>query len=227
MENSSQIKLEPLKENIVILDLEGDSDLILHARSRYFVQSEVWRQTHDKGAEPPAIFKQPKNKWESLITSIHWEKPIVFHDENIGLYSEEEWNEYMKSNRPCILPYAFVKSFKETFITFYKDTTGKAGTDFERGINIKENICPVDITSVSVSEAIVPTMGSGKGSSVYCGCNVFSGWKTRLTLSCPQVVFPMETLVQIVATSGKYIGIGTQRKNGFGRYHIETATVIR
>ena len=134
--------------------------------------------------------------------------------------------ELIKNNRPCILTSAFVKSFKESFITFYKDSTGRAGTDFSRGVNISGSIVPVDFATARIEEAIVPTMGGGKGAPVYCGCNVFSGWKTEIVISCPKVVFPLDTLVQIVATSGKYIGIGTQRMNGYGRYHISNATII-
>lgn len=226
MAKEKTISLEPLKENIVRLTLVGDTDLILHARSRYYVQCEVWKQSHDKGAEPPAIYKQGKNIWEGIITSIHWEKPIQFHDEDISLYLEEEWRDYITNNRPCILTSAFVKSFKETFITFYKDSTGKAGTDFSRGVNIEKDICPVDFASARIENSIVSTMGAGKGAPVLASCNVFSGWRTEITISCPQVVFPLDTLVQIVATSGKYIGIGTQRGNGYGRYHIESADVI-
>ncbi len=274
MAKEKVISVEPLKENIITMDLVGDTDLMLHARSRYYVQCEVWKQSHDKGSEPPAIYKQGKNIWEPLITSIHWEKPIQFHDEDISLYSEEEWKEYIENNRPCILTSAFVKSFKESFITFFKDTTGRAGTDFSRSVNLEgsicpvdftsariENsivptmgagnitffkdttgragtdfsrsvnlegsICPVDFTSARIENSIVPTMGAGKGAPVLASCNVFSGWKTQITVSCPQIVFPLETLIQIISTTGKYIGIGTQRGNGFGRYHIENVTVLK
>ena len=226
MAKAKSISLEPLDENVVKLELVGDTDLILHARSRYYERCEIWKQTHPKGAEPPKQYKQEKNKWEQLITSIHWENPIEFHDEDISLYCEEEWKELIKNNRPCILTSAFVKSFKESFITFYKDSTGRAGTDFSRGVNISGSIVPVDFATARIEEAIVPTMGGGKGAPVYCGCNVFSGWKTEIVISCPKVVFPLDTLVQIVATSGKYIGIGTQRMNGYGRYHISNATII-
>lgn len=225
MAKSKTISLEPLEENVVKVELEGDTDLILHPRSRYYLQSEIWKQTHDKGEDLPNIFKQGKNKWEGLITSIHWMKPIQFHDEDIQLYSEEEWKDYMENNRPGILTMAFAKSFKESFITFFKDSTGKAGTDFTRGVNIAETIVPIEFSSVRIEEAIVPTKGIG-GSTVYCGCNVFSGWKTEITVSCPKVVLPLNTLVQIISTTGKYIGIGTQRANGYGRYHISNATII-
>lgn len=48
----------------------------------------------------PEIYNQGKNIWEGLITGIHWEKPITFHDEDISLYTQEEWESYMKDNRP-------------------------------------------------------------------------------------------------------------------------------
>ena len=225
MAKAKTINLEPLDENMVELELVGDTDLILHPRSRYYLMSEIWKQTHDKGEDMPNIFKQGKNKWEGLITSIHWMQPIEFHDEDISLYTEEEWNDYMKNNQPGILTMAFAKSFKEAFVTFYRDSTGKAGTDFQRALNISETIVPIEFASVRIEEAIVPTKGIG-GSTVYCGCNVFSGWKTKIVVSCPKIVFPLNTIIQIIATSGKYIGIGTQRANGYGRYHIESATVI-
>ena len=91
--------------------------------------------------------------------------------------------------------------------------------------NVDLTIVPIEFSSVRIEEAIVPTKGIG-GSTVYCGCNVFSGWKTEITVSCPKVVLPLNTLVQIISTTGKYIGIGTQRANGYGRYHIANATII-
>ena len=38
--------------------------------------------------------------WEQRITSIHWKNPIEYHDEDISLYTQEEWESYMKDNRP-------------------------------------------------------------------------------------------------------------------------------
>ncbi len=62
--------------------------------------------------------------------------------------------------------------------------------------------------------------------NVVCNQNVFCGWTCELTIIIPQKVFPIETIVSVVATTGKYIGIGSQRKNGYGRYHIENVKVI-
>ena len=138
------IKIEPIKETTFEITIEGDGDLILHGRPRQYSLSEIWRQSNPKGSDMPTQFKQPRNLWEERITAIHWEKPIEFHDEDISLYSEEEWNRYMKENRPCFLPSAFYKSFAEAFITFFKEGTGKKGTDFRRSINMHGKIYPVN-----------------------------------------------------------------------------------
>lgn len=227
MAKSKVFTIEPLKETTLRLELIGDTDLILHKRSRYYEQAECWKQAHDKGTKMPEIYNQGKNIWEGLITGIHWENPITFHDEDISLYTQEEWESYMKDNRPCILTQAFKKAFTETFITFFKDSTGKKGTDIKRSLSMTGSICPVDFESVEVVNNIVPTSGIS-ASPVLCSSNVFHNWKTTIEVSCPDIVFPHETVLQLIETSGKYIGIGTQRANGNGRYHInpENVTII-
>lgn len=227
MAKSKTFTIEPLKETTLKLELIGDTDLILHKRSRYYEQAECWKQAHDKGTKMPEIYNQSKNIWEGLITGIHWEKPIEFHDEDISLYTQEEWESYMKDNRPCILTQAFKKAFTETFITFFKDSTGKKGTDIKRSLSMAGSICPVTFSDVEVVSNIVPTSGIS-ASPVLCSSNVFHNWRTTIEVSCPDIVFPHETVLQLIETSGKYIGIGTQRANGNGRYHInpENVTII-
>ena len=227
MAKAKSFTIEPLKETTLKLELIGDTDLILHKRSRYYEQAECWKQAHDKGTKMPEIYNQSKNIWEGLITGIHWEKPIEFHDEDISLYTQEEWESYMKDNRPCILTQAFKKAFTETFITFFKDSTGKKGTDIKRSLSMAGSICPVNFESVEVVSNIVHTSGIS-ASPVLCSSNVFHNWRTTIEVSCPDIVFPHETVLQLIETSGKYIGIGTQRANGNGRYHInpENVTII-
>lgn len=57
------IKIEPIKETIMRIGIVGDTDLMLNCRGRYYVQSEIWKQSHDKGSAMPAIFNQSKNLW--------------------------------------------------------------------------------------------------------------------------------------------------------------------
>lgn len=218
------IKIEPLVEKLLTVKIEGDEDLILHKKSRNFIQSEVWKQNSTKGAEMPAKFLK-RNKWEQLITGIWWEKPIVYHDDDIMLYTEEEWNDYIKNNRPCILTQAFCKSFSEAFKTFgFKESTKKAGTDLQRALNFTHKIAPIDFASVQAESILVPNSGIDK-TNVVCNQNVFSGWSCELQMCVPDKVFPIDTVISMIQASGKYIGIGSQRKNGMGRYHIVGAQV--
>lgn len=222
---AKDIKIVAIKENVITLDLVGDSDLILHKKSRLYEMGQVWAQNQPKGAELPERF-QGKNKWEQFITTITWEKPITFHDDDVGLYTEEEWRYYMENNRPCILTQAFSKSFQEAFKTFgFKDSTKKAGTDFQRALNFDGNKIPVDFTTVNCESKLVPNTGINK-SNVVCNQNIFSGWKCQIALRMPEKVFPIETVVSVVSTAGRYIGVGSQRKNGYGRYHIENAYLL-
>ena len=193
-EMAKNIKIEPIKETTMSVKLVGDTDLILNGRSRQYVMSEVWKQSHDKGSEMPAIYRQSKNMWEQRITSIHWKNPIEYHDDDISLYTEEEWNKYMNENQPCILAMAFAKSFKECFLTFFRDSTGKKGTDLSRALNMGGSVFPIDFVSVRIEDSIVPTTGLGS-TSVISSVNVFSGWSCEIVVSCADIVFPPETLV--------------------------------
>lgn len=216
---SEEIIIEPMRSTTVRLELTGITPLMLHGRSRYYVQSECWKQNHDKGEKMPEIYCQGKNIYEGLITGIHWEKPITFHDDDIMLYTKEELENYLTNNRPCILGQAFKKSFVECFTTFLKESTGKNGTDIKRALSIDSVIHPVDFESHHIESSIVPTKGIG-GSTVVCNANVFEGWKTSIEVSCPDIVFPIRTVVQLIETTGKYIGIGSQRANDYGKYRI-------
>lgn len=60
MAKSKTFTIEPLKETTLKLELIGDTDLILHKRSRYYEQAECWKQAHDKGTKMPEIYNQSK-----------------------------------------------------------------------------------------------------------------------------------------------------------------------
>lgn len=221
------IVFEPLKQTLIKVRLNGTGDLILHKKNRLFTMSEIWKQDHPKGSKMPCNLDQMlnKNKWEQLITSVTWEKPIEFHDDDPMLYSEEEWNEYMKNNRPCILAAAFAGSMQECFTTFFRDQTGKKGTDFRRAINVTQSKFPVDFASVRAEDILVPNTGMNK-TNVVSHQNVFSGWSCDLELMSVDSVFPSDVIVEVLATAGKFIGVGTQRKNGFGHWELSNIELM-
>ena len=225
--NEQTLAIEQLKVTRLNIELLGDTDLILHKKSRSFTRKEVFKQSHDKGTKIPKEYDEVNNPWEKLITSITWENPIVFHDDDGNLYTEDEWKNYMSNNRPCILPQAFSKSFAEAFKTFgFKESTGRAGTDFQRALNIVGSKAPVSFVNVEAQSILVPN-GGISNTNVVCHQNVFFGWSTKITIDVPDIVFPYETILSVVDTAGRYIGIGSQRKNGNGRYHIGNVEVVK
>lgn len=214
------IELESIKKTLISAEIIGADELILHQKDRCYVLREIFKQSHDEGEEIPK-YLETNNMWQYLITGIRWEKPIVFHDDP-ELYSEEEYNDYMANNRPCISTYAFKKSLAETFISFgYKKSTGKHGTDLERTLAVVGSQVPVDFAYSMHESKIVNTRKNGTGSNVICHENHFGGWKTHIDIIVPEGSFPAKTVVSLLKTAGEFIGIGSRRKEGFGRYRID------
>lgn len=214
------ISMEPLKQTVIKAELIGDTDLILNKKCRSYERSEVWKQSHPKGSKMPKFLDQDYNLWEHLITSITWYKPITFHDDDYSLYTQEEWETYMRENNPCILSAAFAGAMNEAWKTFgFKDSTGRDGTDFKRSVNFMSTRFPITFAAVEYEQKLVPNTGLNK-TNVVCQYNLFHNWKCNVELSCADIVFPYQTIIDLLGVTGRFIGIGTQRKNGFGHFSI-------
>ena len=226
---SGVMEIGKIKETKLIVVLIGDSGLILNKKARSFEREQVFIQTHDDGEEVPdniSTKKRNYNLWEHLITSITWRDPIVFHDDDYYKYTEEEWEDYMQNNAPCILSAAFTGAMAEAFKTFgYKGKTGKAGADLRRAVNFCMPKFPITFEQVGYEQKLVPNTGMDK-KNVVAQYNVFHNWKCTVEIACADVVFPEKTIVSLLETTGRYIGVGTQRKNGYGRWHVGEVTVI-
>ena len=214
------IELSTIKEGSMIVKISGDSDLILCKKARSYEREEIFKQSHPKGTKIPAEYQQAYNLWEKLITSINWENPIEFHDDDYSKYTEEEWNKYMSENKPCILAKAFQESIKEAFISCgFKDSTGKAGTDFKRTISFQSRV-PISFAQAGYDQHLAQTSGLSK-TNVLTQQNVFNGWSAEIQINYLETAFPKETILDLIQCAGKFIGIGSRRGEGYGRYHIE------
>ena len=219
------INLSEIKVRKMVVTIVGDSDLILCKKARSYEREEVFKQSHPKGTKIPAEYQQGYNLWEKLITSIHWEKPIEFHDDDYSLYTEEEWRDYMENNSPCILGKAFQDSLKEAFISCgFKDSTGKNGTDLKRTVSFKP-ITPVKFTQAGYDQHLAQTSGISR-TNVLTQQNVFSGWTCDVEVSYLETAFPKETILEIFNCAGRFIGVGSRRGEGYGQYHIESVTTV-
>ena len=219
------LRLDEIKTSRMIVPLVGDGTLILCAKSRSYEREEIFKQSHPKGTKIPAEFQQPYCVWEKLITSIHWLNPITFHDDDYSKYTEEEWHNYMNPevNRPCILGKAFQDSLKEAFISCgFKESTGKAGSDFKRTISFKP-LNPITFAVSGYDQHLAQTSGLSR-TNVLTQQNTFMGWRCDVEVSYLETAFPKGTILELFQMAGTYIGIGARRGEGYGRYHIDTVT---
>lgn len=209
----------PIKK--VTFTLVGDTDLILCKKARSFERQEIFKQSHPKGTKIPAEYQQPYSLWERLITSIHWLNPIEFHDDNHELYTEEEWKHYMETNKPCIIGKAFKDSMKEAFISCgFKESTGKNGTDYMRTTRISE-INPISFVQAGYDQHLAMTSGLSRV-NVLTQQNVFNGWTCDITITFLESAIPLSTITELLTAAGTFIGIGSRRGEGYGRYHISS-----
>ena len=224
---TKEITIEQAKTQAIKMHLVGDEDLVLCGKARSYELPEIFKQSHPKGQKIPSSLTQDYNLWEKLITSIHWLNPITYHDDDWSLYTEEEWRGYMQNNKPCILAKAWTESFKEAFISCgFKDATGKSGADLRRTVSIGHRLTPINFTEAGYDMHLVPNNTMAHTNVLNCP-TVFSGWDCTIDVVFLKSAFPAETVIEMVQTAGKFIGIGSRRGDGFGRYHIESVEISK
>lgn len=221
---AQDIRIETVIPKTIIVTVEGTSELILCAKARSYIREEIFKQSHPKGTKIPAEYQQPYNLYEKLITSIHWLNPIEFHDDDYSKYTEEEWRRYMSENQPCILSNAWAGSMKEAFTSFYKDSTGKNGTDLKRSVNFKP-ITPITFAWAGHDQHLAQTSGLSRV-NVLTQQNVFSGWMADIEMTYVESVFPQETILAILGTAGSNIGVGSRRGEGYGRFAVKSVKSV-
>lgn len=219
------IIIEPIRKVHINMKLVGDSDLILHKRPLSVDAPMLFKQSHPKGTKLPASVDQPYNMWEKLITSIHWLKPIP-ELENWADYNEEMWLDLMQNNAPQIVGKAFKDTWTEAFISFFRAATGLKGTDFKRSVVLHGTKLPITFANVTYDQHLTPNNGINPV-PVIAQYNQFSGWACDIELSHVDTVIPTDTIINLIQTAGEFIGVGTRRAEGFGRYHIENINITK
>lgn len=219
------IAIQPLKKNHIHATLVGDSDLILHKRPRSVDEVMLFKQSHPKGTKVPESIDQPYNLWERLITSIHW-RDAIDAPTDWSQYNEDMWKDLMANNAPQIVGKAFKDTWAEAFISFFKDATGLKGTDFKRSVVLHGTKMPITFGSVTYDQHLTPNNGINPV-PVIAEYNLFSGWRCEIDVSHVSTVIPTDTIANIINAAGEFIGVGTRRAEGFGRYHIEDMTITQ
>lgn len=188
--------------------IEGDTDLVLNKMNARNTRILLDRDNK-------LLLKQQPNKWEDIITAIHWRDPLDVKDTYTEC-SEEMLHRLLNENAPCITAFGLKKSFGQAVVRNGIDTYS---TKFDVSMNIKSNmgLIPITFAAYSIDEKL---MSPKKGSPVTVRLSHFIGWKASFLIDYCEHVYGINEIVNIINLAGFGLGIGSGRSSGYGRYHV-------
>ena len=187
--------------------IEGDGDIVLNKMNA--------RDTRLLTAEDRKKIKEVPNKWEDIITAIHWRDAIPVAD-TYKECDEALLGKMLKENAPCITTFGLKKSFDQAVV---RNEIDKYSTKFDNAVNVvaDKGLIPITFTEWALDERL---MSPKKGSPVMVRLSHFSGWKASFRIDYTEHVFSLEQIVNIINLAGFGLGIGSGRTSGYGRYHV-------
>lgn len=201
------------KTKTAIISIEGDGDLVLNKMNK--------RNERTLLADDRKKVKEVPNKWEDIITAIHWRDGLNVEDTYTEC-SEGTMIDLLERNAPCITAFGLKKSFGQAVV---RNEIDKYATKFDNAVNVvaDRGLVPITFAEWSVDEKL---MSPKKGSPVTVRLNHFSGWKAEITIKYTDHVYSLEQIVNIINLAGFGLGIGSGRTSGYGRYHVTGVTQI-
>ena len=194
-----------------IICIEGDGDLVLNK-----MNASNERQLIADDRKKQGLWEsQHKNKWEDIITSMHWRDGIPVENTNEQC-SEELMMKMLEENAPCIPAFGFKKSWGQAVV---RNEIDKYSTKFDNAVNI---VAPGGLIPIKFTEWKVDTrlMSPQRGAPLTVRLNHFSGWRAEIMINYTTNVYNIDTIATIINCAGFGIGIGSGRTSGYGRYHI-------
>lgn len=196
----------------------GDGDIVLNKMNACNSRSLL---ADDRKSQ--ALWEaQHRNKWEDIITAIHWRDGIpVKGDNSDGLATNRECSEEMmmqmlQENAPCITAFGLKKSWMMAVV---QNEIDKYSTKFSNAVNIiaKGGLIPIKFSEWLVDERL---MSPKRGAPVTTRLNHFSGWSAEINIGYTEHVYSVSEIMNIINCAGFGIGIGSGRSSGYGRYHV-------
>lgn len=201
------ITLKPIDIKTARIFIEGDGDLVLNKMNA--------RNQRTLSADDRKSVTERPNKWEDIITSIHWLNGIPVKDTYADC-DEQVMLDMLKNNKPCVTAFGLKKSFEQAVVRNEIDTYA---TKFSNAVNVvmPKGLVPVTFAEWSTDEKL---MSPKRGKPINVILNHFSGWKADFLISYTDNVYGLESIVNIVNLAGFGLGIGSGRSSGYGRYHV-------
>lgn len=210
-QKKEEIVVKEINIKFATVYIEGDGDLVLNK-----ISAPASRGLLAEDRKAQAIWEeQHKNKWESIITSIHWRDGIPCEDTNKEC-TEEMFRDMLENNAPCITAFGLKKSWDQAVV---RNEIDKYATKFDNAVNI---IAPRGLIPITFAEHSIDTrlMSPKRGAPVTTRLNHFSGWRASVPISYTEHVFSISEIMTVINYAGFGIGIGSGRTSGYGRYHV-------
>ena len=212
------IVLNPITVKHAIVVVEGTTDLVLNK-----MNASNTRQLIADDRKAQGVWEaQNKNKWEDIITAIHWRDPIpTVGDNSDGLATNRECSEEMMmqmltENAPCIPVFGLKKSWGQAVV---RQEIDKYSTKFDSAVNIiaTGGLIPIKFTEWHIDERL---MTPKRGSPITTRLNHFVGWSAEIPIEYTTNVFGEGEILTVISYAGFSIGIGSGRSSGYGRYNV-------
>ena len=203
---ANAIEMTPIEVKRMIITIAGDGDLVLNkmnaSNARQLLAADRKNQS--------LLEAQHQNKWENVITSMHWRDGIPVEDTNAEC-SEELLHEMFQNNAPCISAFGLKKSWGQAVVRNEIDTYA---TKFDNAVNIIAvgGLVPIKFAQWSLDEKL---MSPKRGAPLSVLLNRFSGWSAEITIGYTEHVYSLNEIVNIINYAGFGIGIGSGRTSGY------------
>jgi len=205
--DNNTIELAHINVKSARIFIEGDSDLVLNAMNA--------RNTRVLTANDRKKIREVPNKYEDIITAIHWRDGIPT-DDTYANCDAQMLADMLKNNAPCITAFGLKKSFGQAVV---RNEIDKYATKFDNAVNViaTKGLVPVTFAEYAIDEKL---MSPKRGAPINVILSHFIGWKSEFTISYTDHVYSLEQIVNIINLSGFGLGIGSGRSSGYGRYHV-------
>lgn len=217
---TEEIVVKEIKVERAIVTIEGRGDLVLNKMNASNTRSllcddrksqSVWEQQH-------------KNRWEDIITSMHWRDGIpTVGDNSDGLATNRECSEAMlmdmlANNAPCITAFGLKKSWGQAVV---RQEVDKYSTKFDSAVNIIADggLIPIRFSEWRLDERL---MSPKRGAPLSVKLNHFVGWSADIPIEFTTNVYTLSEIMTIINYAGFSLGIGSGRTSGYGRYAIKS-----
>lgn len=209
MAKEKHIDIYQVQTKYATVTIQGTTDLVLNKMNA--------RNERALTADDRKKIREVPNKWEDIITAIHWKNTIPVADTYIEC--DEELLRSMldpANNAPCISAFGLKKSWGQAVV---RNEIDKYATKFDNAVNIiaTRNLIPVRFSEYVVDERL---MSPKRGAPILVRLSHFIGWSADINIEYTDHVYSLEQIVNIINYAGFGIGIGSGRTSGYGRYKV-------